>query len=121
MARKKMGQLQQWKFWRKHFEQWKNSGLSQNQYCHQHSLSQSQLSKWKLKIQLADIEAKANASSSSDAVGNLIAAQNFVEIKLPQAASDYRIEFANGKSLIFTANYEREIISDLVAILEQSC
>jgi hypothetical protein len=36
--------------WSRHIESWKKSGLSQSEYCRQHKLSITLLSKWKLKL-----------------------------------------------------------------------
>jgi hypothetical protein len=37
-------------FWRKHVQQWLNSGLSQTQYCRENKLSIGSFGHWKIKL-----------------------------------------------------------------------
>lgn len=37
-------------FWRKHVQQWLNSGLSQTQYCRENKLSIASFGHWKIKL-----------------------------------------------------------------------
>jgi len=37
-------------FWRRHVNQWLNSGLSQSQYCREHKLASGSFATWKIKF-----------------------------------------------------------------------
>jgi len=51
-------------YWRRHIEDWKNSGLSKRQYCIKHNLSQSSFSTWVREIALRDKEQGAFVAGS---------------------------------------------------------
>lgn len=50
-------------FWRKHIEEWKESGQSKRGYCREHGLSESSFSAWKREIDLRDREQAASPDS----------------------------------------------------------
>lgn len=111
MARKKSGAvLRQWDYWRGHIDSWRGSGLSQAAYCRRHGLAAQQLSKWKLKIKKA-----------GDGISIKKEAQDFLEVKLASSVHEYRIEFVDGRKLVFSDGYNIQAISELISILEQSC
>lgn len=47
-------------FWRKHIEEWKDSGQSKRGYCREHGLSESSFSAWKREVELRDREQAAS-------------------------------------------------------------
>ncbi len=42
------------KFWRKHIEQWAETGLSQREYCRQNNLRSNKFTYWKIKFTKMD-------------------------------------------------------------------
>ena len=38
-------------FWKNHIETWKNSGLTQAEYCRRHDLKKTRFTYWKLKFE----------------------------------------------------------------------
>ena len=110
--------LQRWEYWKEQLRQWRQSGLSQAEFCRRNGLTTQQLSKWKIKLRNShkpESISKSKSSKSSDT-------DRFVEVRLTDhIQQSYQISLANGRSLQIPNNYDVQVISELITIMEQTC
>ena len=88
--------------WSSHVEAWKNSGLSQIDYCRQHNLSRNQFTYWKCKL-----DKKHELVTFVPISGNSVLSRNQTPIKLNIGC--YQIEVGDG----FTPETLTNLISTL--------
>ena len=87
--------LKKRQFWISHFESWKDSGLSQVDYCRQKDLSRTQFTYWKCKL-----SKKTDSATFAPLSGSL----NFPRISFSSKApirlitGSYEIEIGDGFS-----------------------
>lgn len=63
-------------YWLQHFENWKNSGLSQRDYCKQHALTFSSFGYWRHRL-------KANSTAESKLIPITVSSPALINIYLP--------------------------------------
>ncbi len=106
-------------YWKQQIHRWRHSGLSQAEFCRQHGLAEQQFSKWKTKLGTSRPPVKKQNSNASHIPPG---PDRFVEVKLPDAVEpSYLITLANGRTLQIGHSYDARIVSELIAIMEQSC
>ena len=88
--------------WTSHVEAWKESGLSQIDYCRQHDLSRHRFTYWKCKLDKKHEPVKFIPLS-----GNPVLSQNQTSISL--ALGEYKIEIGDG--------FKPETLSTLIRTL----
>lgn len=114
--------LDRWDYWKKQIEQWQQSGLSQAEFCRQNGLVKQQLSKWKVKLRDEQIVKSPTPGKTKKSPCPSPRPDRFVEVKLPDSIqSSYQIKVANGRILQVPHAYDPQIISELIAIMEQTC
>jgi hypothetical protein len=111
------------RFWWKHLQQWRQSGLSQAQYCRQHQLSLGTFGWWKGRL-------SATGESVQPAARHPAAGKNssFVELTLggretPAGAGDvvYEIVLSRRRCLRLGGSFEPERVRQLLELLEGAC
>lgn len=88
--------------WTSHVEAWRESGLSQIDYCRQHNLSRHRFTYWKCKLDKQNTPLKFIPLS-----GNPVLSQNQTSISL--ALGEYKIEIGDG--------FKPETLSTLIRTL----
>lgn len=94
-------------FWPEHVSKWRDSGLSQADYCRQHGLCQNSLSYHKLK-------------SSTELMPTKGESAGFVRVQVipqPQYHEPLTLHFANGTRLTGIAENNMEMIKQLAVAL----
>ena len=110
--------IERWEYWKKQIQLWRQSGLSQAEFCRQNGFAAQQLSKWKKKLRnnpqpQTSNKKSRNTQSDSD---------RFIEVKLADPVTQsYQIRLVNGRSLHISDNYDERIISELITIMERTC
>lgn len=124
-ADKRQRQLtQRGRFWQKHLQQWRQSGLSQAQYCRQQRLSAPAFGWWKGRLSAAC----RPAESMTDLHERIDPQGAFVEVAVtasgrPGAGSEFLYEIALGNHccLRLGRGFECERVQQLLALLEERC
>ena len=94
-------------FWPDHVSKWRDSGLSQADYCRQHGLCQNSLSYHKLK-------------SSTELMPTKGDSPGFVRVQVipqPQFHEPLTLHFANGARLTGIAENNMDMIKQLAGVL----
>jgi hypothetical protein len=111
------------RFWWKHLQQWRQSGLSQAQYCRQHQLSLGTFGWWKGRLSATDGPVQPIARRPAAGQRN-----PFVELTLgaseastPAGAVVYEIVLSRQRSLRLGCGFELERVRQLLRLLEGSC
>ena len=94
-------------FWPEHVSKWRDSGLSQADYCRQHGLCQNNFSYHKLKSSTGLMPTKGEPSG-------------FVRVQVipqPQYHEPLTLHFANGARLTGIAENNMEMIKQLAVAL----
>jgi hypothetical protein len=94
-------------FWPGHISQWRDSGLSQADYCRQHGLCQHSFSYHKLKSSTGLMPTKGESAG-------------FVRVQVipqPQYHEPLTLHFANGTRLTGIAENNMEMIKQLAVAL----
>jgi hypothetical protein len=94
-------------FWPEHVSKWRDSGLSQADYCRQHGLCQHSLSYHKLKSSTGFMPTKSVSAG-------------FVRVQVipqPQYHEPLTLHFANGTRLTGIAENNMEMIQQLAMVL----
>ena len=110
--------------WAGHLHQWKQSGLSQAQYCRQHQLSAATFAWWKRRLATAAKRARpavsVNQTGSKDGV--------FVELAVSGRDAGatagqviYEIVLSDHRRLRLGRHFEPEQIRQLLRVLEGPC
>jgi len=111
------------RFWWKHLQQWRQSGLSQAQDCRQHQLSLGTFGRWKGRLSATDGPVQPIARRQA-------AGQNdpFVELTLdaPEAAARagdvvYEIVLSRQRCLRLGSAFEPQRVRQLLEMLEGAC
>lgn len=103
------------RFWARHLHQWRQSGLSQAQYCRRHHLSAPAFGWWKGRLSATGKPAAGKKSS-------------FVELTLgereapaPAGAVVYEIVLSRQRCLRLGGGFEPERVRQLLQMLEGAC
>jgi hypothetical protein len=96
--------------WKTHLESWKNSGLSQAEYCKRNNLKPVTFSYWKCRQ-----KNEANQSSG------------FVAVNIPKtiakskynASDSFRIDLPDGMKLTFSIQTAPERIAKIISVLRR--
>jgi len=106
------------RFWERHLQQWRQSGLSQAQYCRRHHLSAPAFGWWKGRLSATDRPAPPAGGKKS----------SFVELTLdgreapaPAGAVVYEIVLSRQRSLRLGGSFEPERVRQLLQLLEGAC
>jgi hypothetical protein len=106
------------RFWQRHLQQWRQSGLSQAQYCRQHQLCLGTFGWWKGRLSATGRLAQSAAGRESP----------FVELTLnaPEAAAAagtavYEIVLSRQRCLRLGGSFEPERVRQLLQLLEGAC
>jgi hypothetical protein len=94
-------------FWPEHVSKWRDSGLSQADYCRQHGLCQNSFSYHKIKSSTGLMPTKAESAG-------------FVRVQVtpqPQYHEPLTLHFANGTRLTGIAENNMEMIKQLAMVL----
>lgn len=111
------------RFWQRHLQQWRQSGLSQAQYCRRHHFSAPAFGWWKGQLSATRIPAGLEAAKDP-AVHKK---GSFVELTLGgreiAAAGDvvYEIVLSRQRCLRLSPGFEPERVRQLLELLEGSC
>ncbi len=106
--------------WRKRVQQWGRSGATQVQYCREHKFSVGTFRWWRRKLRdnpPARVPGKRSRPAS---------VPTFTEIHIPHsgaatAAYAYERILPNRTQLRLRQNFEVQVVSALVSVLEASC
>lgn len=111
------------RFWWKHLQQWRLSGLSQAQYCRQHQLSAGPFGWWKGRLPTTDGPVRPIAKRQ--AAGQ---SSSFVELTLgerqapaPAGSVVYEIALSRQRCLRLGFGFEPEQGRQLLRLLEGAC
>ncbi len=113
------------RFWQRHLQRWRQSGLSQVQYCRQQRLSATAFGWWK-----GQLSAESAPGIQPKRVSDEIAGQRgpFAEVALsnpvPTGGSDefpYEITLAPQRCLRLGGHFEPERVRQLLLLLEGGC
>lgn len=94
-------------FWPEHVSKWRDSGLSQADYCRQHGLCQNSFSYHKLKSSTGLMPTKGESAG-------------FVHVQVipqPEYHESLTLHFANGARLTGIADNNMEMIKQLAVVL----
>jgi len=112
------------RFWLKHLQRWRQSGLSQALYCRQQHLSAPAFGWWKGRLSAAC----RPAESMTDLDERIDPQGAFVEVAVtasgrPEAGSEfpYEIALGNHRCLRLGRGFEGERVRQLLALLESRC
>ena len=94
-------------FWLEHVSQWRDSGLSQADYCRQHGLCQHSFSYHKLKSSTGPLPTKGESAGSV----------RVQVITQPQYHEPLTLHFAKGARLTGIAENNMEMIKQLAVAL----
>ncbi len=115
---------QRGRFWLEHLRRWKQSGLSQAQYCRQQHLSAQAFGWWKGRLSVAGRPAEVVIASDT----RVEPQGAFVEVAVtrsggPEAGGEfpYEIALANHRCLRLGCGFESERVQQLLALLESRC
>ena len=112
------------RFWQRHLERWRPSGLSQAEYCRQHELSAAAFGWWKGQLSSGGrpIPSRTAQATRTDRAGV------FLELALPDSGeigasgpAVYEIALANHRSLRLGGDFEPERVRQLLAVMESGC
>jgi len=108
------------RFWAGHLQGWKQSGLSQAEYCRQHQLSATTFAWWKTRGTPPVPAAPRETPREQDG--------SFVElagagggVEETTAAVVYEIVLPRQRSLRLGSHFDRERVRQLLDLLERSC
>ena len=112
------------RFWQRHLQQWRQSGLSQAQYCRRHHLSAPAFGWWKGRLSIAGTPDKRAANECKTAGKK----SSFVELTLggreapaPADAVVYEIVLSRQRCLRLGCGFEPERVRQLLEVLEGAC
>jgi len=115
---------QRGRFWLRHLQRWRQSGLSQAQYCRQQHLSAPAFGWWKGRLSAGSV--RAESVSTSDKRADPQGA--FVEVAVTHSGGSeaggglpYEIALANHRCLRLGRGFECERVRQLLALLESRC
>ncbi|OHB63444.1 MAG: hypothetical protein A2Y76_13495 [Planctomycetes bacterium RBG_13_60_9] len=113
------------RFWQRHLQRGKQSGVSQAQYCRQQQLSIAAFGWWKGRLSAGSSKCVKPKSHRDEIAGK---SGPFVEVALsgsgPIGGSDefpYAITLAPHRCLRLGSRYELERVRQLLALLEGRC
>jgi hypothetical protein len=113
------------RFWQRHLQRWKQSGLLQVQYCRQQRLSATAFGWWKGQLS-AEGSQHVKPKSVTDETTN--PRGPFVEVAFSGSGSTrgseafpYEIILAPQRRLRLGRHYELERVRQLLAVLEARC
>jgi hypothetical protein len=113
------------RFWQRHLQRWRQSGLSQAQYCRQQQLSDAAFGWWKGRLSAENSKRVKPKSIRDETAGK---SSPFVELTLsdsgPTGGSDefpYEITLAPQRCLRLGRHYELERVRQLLVLLEGRC
>ncbi len=108
------------RFWAGHLQEWKQSGLSQAEYCRRHQLSATTFAWWKTRGTPPTPEAPQVPPPGEDG--------SFVELAVvgrgageTTAAMVYEIVLPQQRCLRLGSQFDRERVRQLLDLLERSC
>ena len=117
-ARPQGARTERGRFWERHLQQWRQSGLSQAQYCRRHHLSAPAFGWWKGRLSATGRPAQPATGKKS----------SFVELTLggraapaPVEAVVYEIVLSRQRCLRLGSGFEAERVRQLLELLEESC
>ena len=114
--------LKRWEYWKKQIQLWRQSGLSQAEFCRQNGLVTQQLSKWKKKLSGSPQPRSSVKNKKGQSRTTQSEPGRFIEVKLENSVMhSYQIRLTNGRSLYIPDNYDAQVISELITIMEQTC
>jgi hypothetical protein len=112
------------RFWQRHLQRWRQSGLSQVQYCRRHQLSPAAFGWWKGRLSATGGPAKLVAKHRTSAGKK----DSFAEVTLggheaSAAAGDivYEIVLSRQRYLRLGPGFEPERVRQLLEVLEGAC
>ena len=112
------------RFWERHLQQWRQSGLSQAQYCRQHRLSVPAFGWWKRRLSAARILGEQSKTKDT----GVHKKRSFVELTLggreapaPAGAVVYEIVLSRQRGLRLGGSFEPERVRQLLELLEGAC
>jgi hypothetical protein len=112
------------RFWTRHLQRWKQSGLSQAQYCRQQQLSAPAFGWWKRQLRTAQTRGSPPATERQVRVKD----GSFVELTsvsggvgAPVGEAVYEIVLASGRQLRLGRHFEPQRVRQLLLVLEGGC
>lgn len=115
-GRQQRARTERGRFWERHLRQWRQSGLSQAQYCRRHHLSAPTFGWWKGRLSPTGGPAQPAAGEKG----------SFVELTLgereaPTGAVVYEIVLSRHRCLRLGSGFEPERVRQLLQLLEGTC
>lgn len=115
---------QRGRFWQRHLQRWRQSGLSQAQYCRQQQVSAPAFGWWKGRLSAVSGQGQSVAGPEERADSR----EAFVEVAVtpsggPEAGGGFPYEIAlmNHCCLRLGRGFECERVRQLLALLEERC
>lgn len=101
------------KFWLEHFNAWRESGLSHNEYCLKQGINIKLFSSWKTRLYKENPSLKTSISTNSP---------TFVSLSLAQEDHDSNesgisIQFANDLKISLAKNFDANTLSRAVSLI----
>ncbi len=102
--------------------QWKDSGLSQAEFCRRRGLKPMTFSWWKRKL-----SANGNAAPRSRSRGNRLSALSgkggFAEVRLAAAACHrtYEVVLSRGRLIRLPGDFDAKTVTRLISAVEAAC
>jgi hypothetical protein len=122
-GRQQIALTERGRFWQRHLQRWKRSGLSQAQYCRRHHLSAPAFGWWKGRLSAPRIPGESGATKGTPRKNS-----SFVELTLrgrEVAATTgdfvYEIVLSRQRRLRLGPGFEIERVRQLLEVLEGSC
>ena len=112
------------RFWQRHLRQWRQSGLSQAQYCRQHRLSVPAFGWWKRRLSAARILGEQSKTKDTGVHKKRILRGTDVGwtgAPAPAGAVVYEIVLSRQRGLRLGGSFEPERVRQLLELLEGAC
>lgn len=102
-------------YWLEHFKEWRNSGLSHNEYCLKQGINIKLFSSWKTRLYKANPELKDSITSKSPTFLpiNLVQDENLTH------ESGISIQFPNDIKISLSKTFDEATLSRVVNIISK--
>lgn len=110
------------KYWQGLLGQWKDSGLSQAEFCRRRSLKPMTFYWWKRKLS-ANGKTVSRRGARGKRSSVLSQAGGFVEVQLarPGGPGDYEVVLSRGRVVRLPGDFDAETVTRLISAVEAAC
>lgn len=116
--RQRRARTERGRFWERHLQQWRQSGLSQAQYCRRHHLSAPAFGWWKGRLSATGGRTQPAADKKGSFVELTLGER---EVPVPAGAVVYEIVLSRQRCLRLGCGFEPERVRQLLELLEGAC